>query len=944
MRRLLLLLAFCTAAGLIAVPPAFAAFGFKDLALEISEEDGSPSALAGSHPYEMSTRIAFNTVETANGGELPDQQVRELTATLPEGLVGDPFATTQCPSSNFSEISFTTILPNCSDSDVVGILSARARLEQPSPGEKVGPRAYWPVYNLGAGPGRVAQLGVAILRVPVIIDIGLEEEAPYNVVASLKNIPQALQLFETELTVWGNPADPSHDEVRGSCIESLIPDEGQGIVSRGSCPVEDPTGRPFLTLPRTCTDDLMADFGIKSWEANPSRASGSATATNQLEECEDLGFSPEAFLQTSDAQADSPTGLNFELDVDDPELISVEPGATADSDIKKTVVTLPQGVALNPAVASGLEACSETDLARETASAPPGAGCPNASKVGKVEVETPLLQDKLEGSLFTAQQLENPFDSLLAVYLVIKDPDLGISIKLPGRVDPDPVTGQLVTTFDDLPQFPFSHVSLQLRRGSRAPLINLPSCGTGQASIEMTAWADPTKVVTSTSALDVTSSAGGGVCAESQPFDPALDAGTTNPLAGSFSPFFLRLSRADGSQRLSGLELTLPEGLSGKLAGVPYCPEGALAQAASLSQPGQGATELAAPSCPSASQVGTATVGAGAGPNPIYVKTGKVYLAGPYKGAPLSFAIVTPAVTGPFDLGNVLVRAALYVDESTGRIRAVSDPIPTILHGIPLDVRDIQMTVDRPGFTLNPTSCDPTGFSGQATSSLGANALLAQRFQVGGCEALPFKPKLSLQLKGGTRRSKHPELRAVLTQKPGQANIDRASVMLPVTEFIDQNHINNPCTRPEFAAQSCPGGSVLGTARAFSPLFDKPLEGKVYFRSNGGDRPLPDIVADLRGQVHIVLVGQVDAVPIKGTEKSRIRNTFATVPDAPVSKFVLRLPGGKRGLLVNSSSLCAKKQLASVRMDGQNGKQRDFNVAIKTSCGKKKKKPGKTNP
>jgi hypothetical protein len=511
-------------------------------------------------------------------------------------------------------------------------------------------------------------------------------------------------------------------------------------------------------------------------------------------------------------------------------------------------------------------------------------------------------------------------------------------VSLAGRVDPDPRTGQLVTTFDDLPQIPFSRFELELRDGPRAPLITPSACGEYAVTTELNPWANPAETVTTATAFEVTTGAAGGSCPSGRPFAPSFTAGTASPVAGAFSPFALRLTRNDGTDRVSGLDLTLPEGLTGKLAGIPYCADAALAAAAAQSQPGQGAGQIASPSCPAASQVGTVTVGAGAGPSPVYVRTGKAYLADPYKGAPLSMAIVTPAVTGPFDLGNVVVRAALHVDPATARIRVVSDPLPTILHGIPLDLRDIQVAVDRPGFILNPTSCDESRFTGTALSEGGATAPLGDRFQVGSCAALAFKPKLSLSLNGKTKRDGHPELNAVLKQAPNQAGIDRIAVTLPPTEFIDNDHLGNPCTRPQFAEERCPPKSLLGRARVFTPLLDQPLEGSVYFRANGGEYPLPDIVLDLKGQVHLVLVGHVDSVRKKGTETSRLRTTFDVVPDAPVTKVSLRLFGGKRGLLVNSQNLCAAPRRAKVVMDGQNGKPNDSLAPIRIKCDQKKKK------
>jgi hypothetical protein len=394
----------------------------------------------------------------------------------------------------------------------------------------------------------------------------------------------------------------------------------------------------------------------------------------------------------------------------------------------------------------------------------------------------------------------------------------------------------------------------------------------------------------------------------------------------------MRLTRADGAQEIEGLSVTLPPGLTGRLAGIPFCPDADITRAATRA----GRTEAAQPSCPAASQVGTVTVGAGAGPQPLQV-SGNAYLAGPYRGAPLSLAIVTPAVAGPFDLGTVVVRTALYVNPETAQIHAVAGPIPTILEGIPLDVRSIAVKLDRPGFTRNPTSCEPMAIAATALSSLGQPADLSNRFQVGGCDALPFGPQLALSLKGGTKRGAHPALTAVLTSQPGEANIAAAQVTLPHSEFLEQGHIQTICTRVQFAegggnGEKCPPESVYGFARAQTPLLDRPLEGPVYLRSSSNE--LPDLVAALGGQIDVVLDGRVDAV------NGRIRNSFEVVPDAPVESFTLEMEGGAKGLLVNSTNLCLKPKTHRVSADfrGQNGKLSHIEPLLKAQCKKKAKK------
>jgi hypothetical protein len=610
----------------------------------------------------------------------------------------------------------------------------------------------------------------------------------------------------------------------------------------------------------------------------------------------------------------------------------------ATAHLKDTVVTLPQGLAVNPSAADGLAGCplSGPQGINLPGSGEPGqseaAKCPDNAKIGTVEVQTPLVDHPLKGAVYLAKQGDNPFDSLLAIYIAVNDPETGVVVKLAGRVEPDPVTGQLRTTFQNNPQLPFEDFELDFFGGPRGALTTPPTCGKYTTTTELTPWTSPEGAdAFPTDSFQITGSPNGS-CPNGEagmPNNPDFEAGTVTPLAGAYSPFVLRLRRVNGEQRFKKLNVTLPPGLAAKLAGVQECPEALIAQAQGRGNPGEGALEQQSPSCPQSSEVGAVNVGAGSG-SPLYVQ-GKAYLAGPYKGAPLSLAIVTPAVAGPFDLGAVVVRSALHVDPTTAQVSVKSDPIPQILEGIPLDVRSIAVQVDRDQFALNPTSCEAKEVGAQEISNAGATALLANRFQVGGCSGLAFKPKLSLKLKGGTKRGAHPSLRAILTQGGGQANIARAKVTLPKSEFLDQGHIRTVCTRVQFAAEQCPKGSVYGFARAFTPLLDNPLEGPVYLRSSSNE--LPDLVADLNGQVQVVLVGRIDSVRGGG-----IRNSFEVVPDAPVSKFVLSMQGGSKGLLINSTNLCKATHRANARLLAQNGRRANLRPVVGNGCGKQSKR------
>ncbi len=565
--------------------------------------------------------------------------------------------------------------------------------------------------------------------------------------------------------------------------------------------------------------------------------------------------------------------------------------------------------------------------------------CPPSSQVGTVEVTTPLLDHPLPGAAYIARQGENPFGSLVAIYIVIDDPLSGVIVKLAGRVDRDPVTGQLTTIVQRNPQLPFENISFQFVGGSRAAFTTPPTCGRYTTSTELVPWTAPDGPTAFPSdSFTISSAPGGGPCptSEAQMVNaPAFEAGTVIPLAGTYSPFVLKLTRENGSQRIAAVDTLLPEGLIGRLAGVTECSDAQIARAQARRGAGEGAVEQADPSCPAGSEVGVATVGAGSG-SLLYAQ-GRAYLGGPYKGAPISLVIITPAVAGPFDLGVVVVRIALYVNEFTAQIHAVSDPLPSILDGIPLDIRSIALNMNRPEFTLNPTNCNPKTLLGSTTSTVGQLAGIQNRFQVGGCNGLEFKPKLQLSLKGATKRAGHPALKAVVTYPKGSgyANIARAQVGLPHSEFLDQGNIGTVCTQAALKSATCPKASIYGKATAYSPLLEKPLKGPVYLAGGFGYK-LPALVADLNGQVRILLKGKVDTDKRQG-----IRNTFEAVPDAPVSKFVLEMQGGKKGLLENSTNICRGSHKAEVRFTAQNGKVASFESPIKASCGASKKKTSK---
>ncbi|MFT3864756.1 MAG: hypothetical protein QM729_10830 [Solirubrobacterales bacterium] len=948
--RGLLLPVLALLVGLVLSVPTAAAesFGLKELEVAFEEEDGSTATEAGGHPFQLATGFGLNAEETEEG-KVPAEAIKDLRVEMPTGMVGDPTATARCSSAEFIDINQHKKLPACANDTAVGVAILKISAA-PSETTKVLEPEYLgvPVFNLAALPGEAARLGMIVEGVPVTVDLRVSESAPYEVVATLENVSQVLNIYGSTVFVWGHPASLAHDTIRGDCVNAVTVTKEPEVLSTGSCPYEGEGEVPFLTSPRTCAGSLAAIFRADSWQEPGAWVEGDTEASSGFEGCDELGFEPTIGSTPTTSAAESSSGLDFELDVDDPGL--TEPEGIADSDIEKAVVTLPEGVTTNPSVASGLAACTLAEYEEEKLEG--DGGCPEASKIGTVEVETPLLEEEVEGELvpeilpgriYVGKQHDNVFDNLLTIYMVIEDPGLGIFIKLPGRVEPDPTTGRLTTTFGEpgheLPQLPFSHFSLHFRGGDRAPLVTPATCGTYKTEALLYPWADPSTPVRRESTFKVDGGAGWSSCADSASQLPArqsLSAGTVDPKAGSYSPFVLKVARDDGTQQLRSISATLPEGLLGKLAGISYCSDAQIAQAQDRTGEGDGAIETADPSCPESSEVGTVVASAGAGSEPLYV-TGHAYLAGPYDGAPLSLEIVTPAIAGPFDLGVVAVRTALQVDPLTAQITATSDSIPTILHGLPLDLRSITVEMNRSEFTLNPTSCEPKSIAGSVTSTLGTVSSLSQYFQASDCSALAFKPTLKLSLKGATKRTGHPALKAVVTfpKQGAYANIARAQVGLPHSEFLDQGNIGKTCTRPVLLEGNCPKKSIYGKAKAWTPLLEKPLEGPVYLVGGFGYK-LPALVAELNGQIRVLLVGKIDT-----DKQNGIRNTFEAVPDAPVSRFVLEMKGGKKyGLLENSENICKKTQKAGVAFRAQNGRVKGITVKIANSC--KKKKSAKT--
>jgi hypothetical protein len=904
------------------IPFGFAIASFDGTVLK---QNGDPATQAGTHPYTVSTDISLRTAVGANRQQVPIGTLKDATVNLPAGFVGNPRALPQCSADQLANLE-----GNCPAESQVGTVVVEYL---PTGGTLAAG-----VYNMEVPFGRPALLGFNTLGTITQVYAGLRMGTDYGVTVTSKNSPEILPIKAVHFHLWGVPADPSHD------AERLCPgDKDPG------CPSDDSDEpKAFFSLPTSCggpgpNGSVETFLDITSWLGEEDGASffshdnGEPPEPIGTDGCNAVPFAPTLKARPTTIVADAPSGLDIDLHIPQ----SDEPDGTATAHLRDTTVTLPKGLVINPSGANGLDGCAPDELGLVTPpetipiqTTPEPAACPDASRLGSVEVDTPLLEKPLVGSVYLADPYDNPFKSLLAIYIAVDDQKTGIVLKLAGEVHVDPDTGQLTSTFEENPQQPFEHFRLKFFGGAGAALRTPAVCGNYTTTSSLTPWTAPDSgpPATPEDNWSITQGASGGPCAGSESelsFAPDLDAGTVSPIAGSYSTLVDDTRLQAGSEEIATEILTLPPGLTAKLAGVPYCPDSAMAAAASKS----GQEEKSNPSCPAASEIGTVDIAVGTGPAPYWTQ-GKLYLIGPYKGYPVGAVVITPAVAGPFDLGTVVDKVALRINPVTAQVTAENEPIPRILQGIPVTLRQFLVRLNRPNFSLNGTSCDPLAFSGSHVSIPGRVAPFTERFQLAECTGLPFKPKLSISLLGRTRRTSNPRLVATVNAAPGEANIAKARVTLPSIAFLDNDHIGTVCTRVQFVADQCPEESIYGSATAITPLLDYPLSGPVYLRSS--DHELPDLVVALRGPgsqpIEIELAGITDSV------KGALRNTFEAVPDAPVSSFRLELLGGKKGLVELSRNLCAKPYRAKVELEGQNAKLYETKPRVKSKCGKKRRR------
>jgi hypothetical protein len=838
----------------------FDEFGIKSVDTELTDDS------AGAHP-DFVTRFALN--HHFNSSSKPESYARteDISVSLPPGLMGNPNAIPKCSTGQL--VAFA----NCPTSSQVGItevtVSGIGKLTEP-------------IYNLEPPhpESEVARLGFFAHIYPVFIDISVRTAGDYGVTATVQNGPGQASLLEAKTILWGDPSDPSHDEQRLTALEAILCPGTACKAPEGKRPsgLSEPF-KGFMTNPSACQSGTVG-FQVSSYQL-PGQVFSASAPMDPITGCQGLPFQPSFSAEPTSHVAGAPTGLRTKLVL--PQHLEAEERATAT--MREARVTLPEGMQIAAGAANWIGTCSEQQVGLHEEVE---ADCPDASKLGTARIVSPSLSEPIEGAIY--QRTPAPGHQF-GLWLVVDA--LGLHIKLPGELEPDKESGRLTAVFRDLPQVPVEEIDLNIWGGERAPLQNPSSCGTYATDFSFAPHSnDP--VASGQSQMQIDAGCNQG-------FSPTLYAGVEEPVAGHFSSFIFSLLRNDGEQALRGFELHLPDGELAKLKGVPLCADDA----------------AAAGGCPGASRIGSLTAVSGPGPDPLLLpQPGKaepqIFLAGPYKGAPYSIVTEVPAQAGPFDLGVVVVRSALDVDPETAQVTVEADPLPQFFEGVGIAYRRLHAVIDRPNFSLNPTDCREMAVASDVTSMWGAVAHPAARFQVDGCRALKFKPRLSLKLRGGTERGDYPSLEAVVKARKGDANIGRVSVALPHSEFLAQEHIATICTRKRFAEDDCPKGSIYGKAKAWTPLLDKPLQGPVYLRSS--DNPLPDLVMAMSGELDITLVGRIDS------KNGGIRTTFDRVPDAPITKFVLRMKGGAKSLLVNSQDICLSAHRATVRMGAQNGR------------------------
>jgi hypothetical protein len=898
-------------------------YGIENYEVAAEDAAGATETQAGAHPFQLTTTLSLNEslFNFPGRGVLPSTPAlsKDLRINLPAGLIGNPVGIPQC-----SELDFTTHpsaeINLCPGETAVGV--AVVRVTEPNVIHTI--TAVEPVFNLEPAKGEPARFGFQAFNVPVTLDT-VVREGDYHVVVNATNTSQAAALLSSEVTIWGVPGDHRHDQSRGfACL-------AEGAFAHGkTCENTTVSPHAFLSLPTSCTGQLQTNVQPLAWVPGASFLSavspfftGESAGTEELKGCESLPFTPTMEVEPQEHTSNTPTGLTVDLKV--PQGTTLDENGLAEANLKDTKVTLPAGMQLSASAANGLAACSLGQIGYEHEnkithtyefnSVP--AQCPDASKVGAVTIHTPVLEHDLHGYVYLAAQSENPAlpapGSLFGIYIVVEDPISGVLVKLFGKVEPNPTTGQITSTFPNAPQLLFEDLKLELSNGPRASIATPRSCGNFATQALLAPWSG-TAAVELNPQFNIASGPHGTPCASPQPFNPGITAGTTNNQAGAFTPFSLTLIRPDTDQQVKSLSVTLPAGLAGIVKNVAQCPE----------------AQANAGTCGPESLIGHATASSGLGSDPFTITGGRVYLTEKYKGAPFGLSIVIPAKAGPFDFGNVVTRSTITVDRNTAAITITTPDVPTMVNtdrypngvGVPVQLRRIDVMVERPEFQFNPTNCSPLKITGAIGGDQGASAPIAVPFQATNCSKLPFAPTLTAETSSNVTKINGTSLVVKVTSGPGQANIGKTKIVFPEQLPSRLTTIQKACPDSVFEANpaTCPEGSIIGSATAHTPVLANPLTGPAYLVSHGG-AAFPDAEFVLQGEgITLVLDGKTDI------KKGITSSEFNTVPDAPVSTFVVTLPAGPHSAFTGHGDLCkpvktvTKKVLVAKRVKRAHGK------------------------
>jgi hypothetical protein len=919
------------------VTAAAPTFGVEHFSLVPEEEGGGVDVQAGSHPFQLTNTLSLN--EGADQTK-PLAMPRDLAIKLPPGLIGKANTLAQCSDAQLTAdgeeeggVGVAATVNKCPADSMVGVASLT--FDEPNLGGVTTNSV--PVFNMVPQKGEPARFGFEVVQAPVVLDTSVRTGSDYGVTVSTHNITEVASFISSTVTFWGVPGDERHDASRGwPCFIT-----GKWYTTGANPPcvhASQSQPPPLLSMPSSCALPFTASVEGFSW-ATPEQPQALPLAHTEyslqdefgralgLSGCKQLSFAPSIEAQPDVQSASSPTGLSVHVRV--PQEVNLGANGLSSASIKDTTVTLPEGVHLNPSGADGLEACAESQIGFSSVAGDgtdlftpslPEPFCPNASKIGTVEFKVPVIADPLKGFVYLATQNENPFGSLIAMYVVAEDPVSGVLLKLAGEVSLSD-TGQVTTTFRNSPQAPLEEATFSFFGGARAPLTTPARCGPYTTQASFTPWSESAPVNAS-STFNITTGPNGGPCQDPLPFAPTLAAGTTNIQAGAFSPLTTTISREDGNQDIQTVQLHMPPGLSGILAGIPLCPE----------------AQANAGTCSQASEIGKTIVSVGLGGDPFSVTGGQVFLTEKYKGAPFGLSIVNPAKAGPFDLGKVIVRAKIEVDPHTAELTVTTDQIPHILDGIPLQIKHVNVTIDRPGFTFNPTNCSALKLTGSIGSVEGASSPVQTPFQITNCATLKFTPKFSVSTGAHTSKANGASLTARLSEPSeqfgSQANIAKVKVELPKQLPSRLTTLQKACTNAQFEANpaGCPAASNIGHARVITPLLPVPLEGPAIFVSHGGEA-FPSLTMVLQGYgVTVDLVGTtfISKAGVTST-------TFKTVPDVPFNTFELTLPTGKYSALTALGNVCNESLTMPSEFVAQNGMtlHQNTHVAV-TGCGKKK--------